>query len=130
MERFNSQLIDQAELAKQVLSWITCAKRPLAALELQHALAVEISESQLDEENLPAIEGMISVCAGLVMIDTESDIIQLVHYTRRNTLHERKCNGFQKLRARLQQPALYTSHLTSLDLEFAKPMRSLNNGLN
>ena len=81
MERFNSQLIDQAELAKQVLSWITCAKRPLAALELQHALAVEISESQLDEENLPAIEGMISVCAGLVMIDTESDIIQLVHYT-------------------------------------------------
>jgi len=38
MERIDSQIKDQEELAKQVLSWITCAKRPLTTSELQHAL--------------------------------------------------------------------------------------------
>ena len=36
---------------------------------------------KLDEENLPEIEDMVSVCAGLVTIDEESNIIRLVHYT-------------------------------------------------
>lgn len=34
IERINGQVKDQEELAKQVLSWITCAKRPLAITEL------------------------------------------------------------------------------------------------
>jgi hypothetical protein len=81
MDRVEGQLQDQEELAKQVLSWITCAKRPLTILELQHALAIEVGNSELDEENLPQIEDMVSVCAGLVTIDEESRIIRLVHYT-------------------------------------------------
>jgi hypothetical protein len=81
MDRVEGQLQDQKELAKQVLSWIICAKRPLATTELQHALRVEVGESGLDEDNLPEIEDIISVCAGLVTIDKESGIIQLVHYT-------------------------------------------------
>lgn len=81
MERIKGQSTDQEDLAKEVLSWITCAKRPLNTSELQHALAVEAGESELDEDNLPQIEDMISVCAGLVTVDEESDIIRLVHYT-------------------------------------------------
>ena len=81
MERIGGQVKDQEELAKQVLSWITCAKRPLTTSELQHALAVEVGESALDEENLPQIEDIVSVCAGLVAVDKESNIIRLVHYT-------------------------------------------------
>jgi len=81
IERIEGQVKHQYELAKQVLSWITCAKRPLYISELQHALAVEVGEAELDEENLPQIEDMISVCAGLVTIDEESNIIRLVHYT-------------------------------------------------
>jgi hypothetical protein len=42
---------------------------------------VEIGESGLDEENLPKIKDMISVCVGLVTVDEESNIIRLVHYT-------------------------------------------------
>jgi Ankyrin repeats (3 copies) len=81
MERINGQVKDQEELAKQVLSWITCAKRPLATTELQYALGVEVGESRLDKDNLPEIEDMVSACAGLVTIDNESEIIRLVHYT-------------------------------------------------
>lgn len=81
MERIEGQLADEEGLAKQVLSWITCAKRPLTTSELEHALAVESEESQLDEENLCRVEDMVSVCAGLVTVDGESGIIRLVHYT-------------------------------------------------
>ncbi|OAA65130.1 Ankyrin repeat-containing domain protein [Akanthomyces lecanii RCEF 1005] len=81
MERINRQEPIWKELAMQVLSWITCAKRPLTASELQCALAVEIAESDLDTENLPQIEDMVSVCAGLVAVDDESDIIRVVHHT-------------------------------------------------
>ncbi|KAI5865298.1 hypothetical protein GGS23DRAFT_594839 [Durotheca rogersii] len=81
MDRIEGQVGDQAELAKQVLSWITCAKRPLTTLELRHALAVEAGASELDEDNLPQIEDMVSVCAGLATVDEESGIIRLVHYT-------------------------------------------------
>lgn len=81
MKRIEGQVADSHMLAKQVLSWITYAKRPLTTLELRHALAVEITESELDEDNLLEIEDAISVCAGLVTVDEESDIIRLVHYT-------------------------------------------------
>jgi hypothetical protein len=81
IERIEGQIIDSQELAKQVLAWITCAKRPLTTSEIQYALAVEVGESALDEENLPEIEDMVSVCAGLVTVDEESSIIRLVHYT-------------------------------------------------
>ena len=75
MERIEDQNEDSRELAKQVLSWITCTRRPLTTLELRHALAVEIGESKLDEDNLSEIEDIVSVCAGLVTVDDESDII-------------------------------------------------------
>lgn len=81
MNRIEGQVLDQKELAKKVLSWITCAKRPLTTSELQHALAVEVGESDLDEDNLPQIGDMVSVCSGLVRVDEESGIIPLVHYT-------------------------------------------------
>jgi hypothetical protein len=81
MERIEGQIADSRKLAKQVLSWIICARRRLTTLELRHALAVEIGESKLDEENLPEIEDVLSVCAGLVTVDEQSDVIRLVHYT-------------------------------------------------
>jgi hypothetical protein len=81
MERINGQKPGLKDLAKRVLSWITCTKRPLNTAELQRALAVEIGERKLDEENFTQIEDMVSVCAGLVMVDKESNIIRLVHYT-------------------------------------------------
>jgi ankyrin repeat protein len=81
MDRIEGQLVDQKELAKQVLMWITCAKRPLTTSEICCALAVEVGKLELDEENLPDITDMVSVCAGLVTVDDISNVIRLVHYT-------------------------------------------------
>ena len=71
MERIEGQLSDQAELSKEVLSWITCAERPLTTLELQHALAIKVGQTEFDEGNNSDIEDIVSVCAGLVTVDEE-----------------------------------------------------------
>ncbi|KAG9244697.1 hypothetical protein BJ878DRAFT_549809 [Calycina marina] len=76
MTRIEGQLADEEHRAKQVLSWITCARRPLTTSELEHAFATELRESQFDDDNITPIEDMVSVCAGLVTADEESHIVQ------------------------------------------------------
>ncbi|KAL7909981.1 hypothetical protein GGI35DRAFT_447561 [Trichoderma velutinum] len=93
MERIKGQT-GSRELAIQVLSWITCARRRLTTSELQHALAVEIGKSDLDEDNLPEIEDLVSVCVGLVTVDEESNIIRLVHYTTQEYFERTQSHWF------------------------------------
>jgi Ankyrin repeats (3 copies) len=80
-KRIKGQKPGFANLALRAISWITFSKRPLSTSELQHALAVTEGTSTLDLRNLRQIGLIISVCAGLVTVDMESDIIRLVHYT-------------------------------------------------
>ncbi|KAJ6101899.1 hypothetical protein N7486_004326, partial [Penicillium sp. IBT 16267x] len=84
MQRIDSQKFGQKTLARRVLSWITCARRPLTTAELLHALAVDLDDSDLDEDNVPHLDFVVSICAGLVVVtgdNTSNDIIRLVHYT-------------------------------------------------
>ncbi|KAL5371349.1 hypothetical protein DPSP01_014323 [Paraphaeosphaeria sporulosa] len=81
IQRIEGQLAGDKERAKKVLSWITYARRPLTTEELCCALAVEPEEGELDPDNLPNFEDLLSVCAGLVVVDQESAVIRLVHYT-------------------------------------------------
>ncbi|KAI9768652.1 MAG: hypothetical protein M1839_003987 [Geoglossum umbratile] len=81
MTRINDQKTDLQILAKKALLWIVHSKRPLNTLELRHALAVETGKPELDKDNIPETKGILSVCAGLVTVDKESNIIRLVHYT-------------------------------------------------
>jgi hypothetical protein len=95
MERINGQMPGFRDLAKKVLAWIACAKRPLTTSEVQHALSVEVGEFELDEDNLPQIEDMVSVCAGLVTIDKKSSIIRLVHYSTQEYFQRTQRRWFQ-----------------------------------
>lgn len=86
MDRINDQLSGFRRLADQALTWIVFALRPLTVKELQHALAVELSDPELDEGNLPDPNEVITYCAGLVVVNEESQIIRLVHYTTQEYL--------------------------------------------
>jgi hypothetical protein len=81
IQRIEGQLEGHRELAKRVLLWITFAKRPLTTTEICCALAVEPEETEIDPDNVPDSEDIVSVCAGLVVVDQESALIRLVHYT-------------------------------------------------
>ncbi|KAH7000109.1 hypothetical protein EDB80DRAFT_686728 [Ilyonectria destructans] len=43
---------------------------------------------ELDEENIPQIDSIFSVCAGLVTLDEESKIVRLVHFTAQEYLQK------------------------------------------
>ena len=78
MERVERQDDSRKELAKRVLSWITYAVRPLSVKELQHALAVMPNTTYLDPDDITDDEILTSICAGLVVIDEERNVIGLV----------------------------------------------------
>jgi hypothetical protein len=101
MQRIEGQDKDSRQLALDVLSWIVCAKSPLHTSELQHALAVEVSEPELDKYNLPQVEEMASVCGGLVTVDEESGIIRLVHYTTQEYFQQTQAHWFPDAEANI-----------------------------
>ncbi|KAK4243339.1 hypothetical protein C7999DRAFT_44830 [Corynascus novoguineensis] len=61
MDRIQGQIEGRnKELAKKVLSWIICAKRPLSITELQIALGAELNETELDHDNIPLVQDIVS----------------------------------------------------------------------
>jgi DNA replication protein DnaC len=81
VQRIENQPPGHRTLARRVISWITFAKQPLKIAELCCALAVEPDTSTLDLDNITDHDDLVSVCAGLVVVDQESGVIRLVHYT-------------------------------------------------
>lgn len=81
MERINSQADERKELAGRVLICITFCAQPLTVGEVQHAVAVDASSTDLKDYDLDNPNLMVSSCAGLVTVDAQSTTMRLVHYT-------------------------------------------------
>ncbi|KAJ7150077.1 ankyrin repeat-containing domain protein [Mycena crocata] len=81
MARINSQNDDDKQLARNILTWVAYAKRLLSVAELCEALAIEHGTSHLDADNLVAIDIILSVCSGLIIVDEAMSLVRLVHYT-------------------------------------------------
>jgi hypothetical protein len=81
MEPIIDLMGDFRTLAMKALSWIAFAKESPTPLQLRHALAVEPGNTNFGKNDLPQLERIISVCAGLVTYDPATDDIRLVHYT-------------------------------------------------
>ncbi|KAL5340297.1 ankyrin repeat-containing domain protein [Aspergillus crustosus] len=81
MGRIKAQGDEEKKTAMQVLKWISCSPRPLSTIELRHALSIGMTENYIREENVPDIGDLLPFCGGLVVVDEQSDIVRLVHYT-------------------------------------------------
>ena len=81
MQRIDDQLEGFRFLAKQVLGWLTYAKRLMSVEELQYAIAIELGERRFDANNLADPSELVSVCAGLAVVDDQPNVVKLVHYT-------------------------------------------------
>jgi hypothetical protein len=84
MKRIQSQEPEYSSIALKVLAWVTYVFRPLSLKELQHALAVEPGEVDLDDEMVMEAHTITTLCAGLVIVDTATDKVSLVHYTTKH----------------------------------------------
>ena len=81
IERIENQLPEDSAMAKSALLWISFARRLLTTEELCHILATRPGDKELNVDNVADVEDIVSVCAGLVVVDDGSNVIRLVHYT-------------------------------------------------
>lgn len=93
--RIQNQDDDDVMMAKQILSWLYYAARPLSLQELRHSLAVNLVAAadpdaiELNEDFLPDEEIIISVCAGIVTHHAESNTVSFIHYTTKEYFRRR-----------------------------------------
>lgn len=110
LQRIRKQAGDDGQLGMRVLSWITYARRPLSVDELRHGLAVEYDEEDLraefDPDNLLSPGSLVDVCAGLVVIDSKSHIIRLVHYTTQEFFDKQRRSIFENPEADIARACL------------------------
>ncbi|KAJ7017378.1 ankyrin repeat domain-containing protein [Mycena alexandri] len=86
MKRIGEQNEESRAIAHSTLTWVANAKRPLTVLDIQTALAVKPETKSLDEDNILDMEIILSVCAGLVIVDEQLLVVRLVHYTTQEYL--------------------------------------------
>ena len=127
--RIQNQAGNDGELGMRILSWITHAKRPLSVDELRYGLAVEYSDvpehlDEFDEENLLSPENLVDVCAGLVIIDSKSQVVRLVHYTTQEYLEKERMQFFKGAEADISRACL--TYLSYHYKEIAKSLIKLH----
>ncbi|KAJ4267560.1 hypothetical protein NW762_003668 [Fusarium torreyae] len=86
--RLENQSSGHTHLARTVLAWTVNAKRSLTVRELQHTLATEIGDLDSYQDNVTDMSYILLACVGLIMVETESQVMRLVHYTAYEYLNE------------------------------------------
>jgi ankyrin repeat protein len=81
MQRIDDQQPKNRHLARKILAWVVYARTALSRWEIRDALAVRPNTAHLDNDFRPELEVIDSLCAGLIAVDDNSDVVRLVHYT-------------------------------------------------
>ncbi|KAK6971547.1 ankyrin [Favolaschia claudopus] len=76
----------QKHIAQLALVWVANAKRPLTAMELCEAIAIEPGTTILNKDKITRIQNIIHLCTGLIILDEQSSLVRLVHFTAQNYL--------------------------------------------
>jgi ankyrin repeat protein len=106
MRRIEAQDTESRQIAHSTLTWVANAKRLLTAAELQTALAIEPDTKFLDDDNILAIDIILSVCAGLVILDEQLSVVRLVHYTTQEYFYSIQSQQFPRAQTEITQSLL------------------------
>ncbi|KAJ7509748.1 hypothetical protein B0H11DRAFT_1960909, partial [Mycena galericulata] len=113
MERIDRHNDEDKKIAHSALTWVANAKRILSVAELREALAIEPGSKSLDPDSRHEIDLILSVCAGLVVVDEKSSVfndtspvVRLVHYTTQRYLDSSQDRRFPKAHTEITQALL------------------------
>lgn len=101
MERIENQEPDHRRIALKTMAWVCYAFRALSLKELQHALAVEPGDMVLDEDLVMDGQSITSLCAGLVVVDQRTNVVNLVHYSTKSYFDDIRHIQFPEFHARI-----------------------------
>lgn len=111
-------------LAKAILTWTTCASRPLTLAELDGAIRLDLNENitKLDET-------IAALCGQLVMVD-KSGRVQMIHQTAREFLVDEKLDSEFRISTAAAHTRLAKACLSYLVSDEMKPPRTNRRGSN
>jgi len=97
MARIEQQDADSRTLARYVLTWIVLGHRPLKVLELLRALAMMANPGlqTITDDDLTEESRVLSVCAGLIVVDSVSQTVRLIHYTAQQYFDDNREKWFE-----------------------------------
>lgn len=81
---------------------------------------MKIGDSKVDEENLPEIELVISVYAGLVTVDEESNDIRLVRYTTEECFERTQITWFPNAQRDIARTSITYLSLNTFEAGFCE----------
>ncbi|KAL8720577.1 MAG: hypothetical protein Q9181_007891 [Wetmoreana brouardii] len=93
--RIDSQGENYRDLAVKALRWVAYAYRPLNVRELKEALAIEPGDRDFDSDAMPEIALVMEACAGLLIVEKETEQVRLVHYTAQSYLDALLASRYQ-----------------------------------
>ena len=96
LQRIRDQEADHRDVAFKILAWVSYAFRALHIMELQHALAIEPDDTEINEELLMDGQSITALCAGLVRVDKSTSFVDLVHYSAKNYFEDCRQELFPK----------------------------------
>ncbi|KAB8291562.1 hypothetical protein EYC80_006363 [Monilinia laxa] len=74
--------IERREYVKRMFDWIISSRRPLKADEIREAIAFTINDTFWDAAKIPNdLHRLVRSCGNLVVIDEDTEEVQLAHYT-------------------------------------------------
>lgn len=82
LARIESQGPKSQSKARLALMWTVYAMRPLHLEELNHALTIRANQAIIEDLDVEDGELFVSQCAGLVLIDHESQLVRLVRKSK------------------------------------------------
>ena len=62
------------DLARRVIRWTACARRPMKILELREAVAFGMADQSWDADKIPDEKKVLESCCGLIVRDAHSEI--------------------------------------------------------
>ncbi|KAG8531312.1 uncharacterized protein KY384_002940 [Bacidia gigantensis] len=81
MTRIGEQNDEDQLLAKKILSWTVFCSRPLSIRALQIAISLRPEDRSLDASAFIDEDVILSACGGLLVVETHSGLVHLVHHT-------------------------------------------------
>ena len=79
--RIETQDPDDRDLAERVITWLCYSLRPLTLADLQYAVSFDPDDDDFGQDDLIPVDLILSVCGGLVILDSSGLAVRFVHYT-------------------------------------------------
>ncbi|CZR67167.1 uncharacterized protein PAC_17066 [Phialocephala subalpina] len=111
---------ERAAMIERMFKWLVCARQPLHVDEVQEGIAFALDDTEWNQDKIITdLNRLVRACSNLVIIDAETNVIQLSHYTVEQYLLQSDTSRFHftRLEADVMAGEFCVAYLSFADFE-------------